>query len=352
MNRLLSLGLASLVTLSALAAPPAREREEGKQRESERRNEGKQHDDGDRDRGRGDWRGDRDGGGVIVVGQPYPYPGPYPYPDSYPGPKVFRASSVVFERDGTLWESFVNGGLPQTVLGVPPAGAREPARSPVWGRLAFVTPQDGVGVVRWITAEGRKPKTVTSPRWGRASQPTWSPDDKRIAFVSDRDGSDEIYLVGENGGKVRRLTNNPARDSHPAFASDGRTVYFVSDRDGEPALYRQRIDKNDAERVQGVPRGAVLDVATARNNPALVVTVETREAGRQLFLVVPDSTSSPRQLGDGKSDDDYPVQSPDGSKVAFRSKRDGVRGIWLWDRAADRIKRLTDGPDDSRPALW
>ena len=346
MKRFLSLGFVSLIALSALAAPPAREREEGKQKESERRHEEKSRDDGDR------WRGDRDGGGVIIVGQPYPYPVPYPYPDSYPGPKVFRASSVAFERDGTLWESFVNGGLPQPVLGVPPAGAREPARSPVWGRLAFVTPLDGVGAIRWITAEGRKPKTVTSPKWGRASQPTWSPDDKRIAFVSDRDGSDEIYLVGESGGKVRRLTNNAARDVRPAFSSDGRSVYFVSDRDGEPSLYRQRIDRSDAERVQGVPRGTVLDVATARNNPALVVTVETKEAGRQLFLVVPDSASPARQLGDGKSDDDYPVQSPDGSKVAFRSKRDGARGIWLWDRAADRFKRLTEGEGDSRPALW
>ena len=33
---------------------------------------------------------------MIVVGQPYPFP----YPDAYPGPRVFRASSVVFERDG------------------------------------------------------------------------------------------------------------------------------------------------------------------------------------------------------------------------------------------------------------
>ena len=349
MKYLISLGILSALALGAIAAPPAREREETKQRENDRGGRGgedRRNDDRDH------WRNDRDLGGIVIVGQPYPYPVPYPFPGSYPGPRVFRASSVIFERDGTLWESFLSGSLPQPVLGAPPAGAREPALSPVWGRLVFVTPQDGVGVVRWITAEGRKPRTVTSPKWGRAAQPTWSPNDKKIAFVSDRDGNDEIYLVGDNGGKIRRLTNNLARDSRPAFASDGQTLYFVSDRDGAPALYRQRLNRADAERVQGVPRGAVLDVATARNSPSLIVTVETKEEGRQLFLIVPDSTSPPRQLGDGKSDDDFPVQSPDGSKVAFRSRRDGVRAIWLWDRASDRIKRLSDGPDDSRPALW
>ena len=337
-----TLTLLGLFSLSATAAPPAREREGDKQDK----------------RSGGDNRGERDhedrrrgGSDVIIVGSPYPYD-PYPYP--VPPPRFRREQSIAFERDGTLWETRLSGGLPHPVPGVPPAGASQPARSSYWGRLAFVTPQDGGDVVQWITAEGRKPKTVTSAKWGRAAQPAWSPDDKRLAFVSDRDGNDEIYLVGEKGGKPQRLTSNQARDVHPAFASDNRSVFFISDRDSAvPALFRQRLEKNagSAERVINVPPGRILDVATAPRTPAIAITVEEPDGARHLWLVVPDGKTPPRRLTDGNFRDDSPTfVPPDAATIIFSSEQNGVRSLFSW--SPEGIKRLTDGPGDAHPVVW
>ncbi len=44
---------------------------------------------------------------------------------------------------------------------------------------------------------------------GSHLEPTWDSDGERIAFISDRDDSHgEIYVIGVDGGKLLRLTDN------------------------------------------------------------------------------------------------------------------------------------------------
>ena len=57
----------------------------------------------------------------------------------------------------------------------------------------------------------------------------------KIAFVSDRDGhSKEIYVMDDDGGNPRRLTNSPEDEWHPSWSPDGkRIVYSSGDGDWE-----------------------------------------------------------------------------------------------------------------------
>jgi dipeptidyl aminopeptidase/acylaminoacyl peptidase len=64
----------------------------------------------------------------------------------------------------------------------------------------------------------------------------FSPDGKSVVFTvteySLQDGkqNSEIYLMDADGGKLHRMTNNPAADGHPQWSPDGKWILFVSSR--------------------------------------------------------------------------------------------------------------------------
>ncbi len=78
----------------------------------------------------------------------------------------------------------------------------------------------------------------------------WSPDGRRIGFEAAVDGNTDVYLVGADGGHLRRLTDEPSVDGVPAWSNDGQWIYFASTRGGAiPDVWRVRPDGGEAIRV-------------------------------------------------------------------------------------------------------
>ena len=65
----------------------------------------------------------------------------------------------------------------------------------------------------------------------------WLPDGTKITFFTDFEGNMEIYVMDEDGGNIKNITNNPAMDAEASWSPDGKNMVFVSDRSGNHDIY-------------------------------------------------------------------------------------------------------------------
>ncbi len=198
-----------------------------------------------------------------------------------------------------------------------------------------------VWMVSW---DGTRTLRLTSSPEGEGS-PRWSPDNRYLAFVSGRYESKggQIWLLDRAGGEAVRLTNLKGGVADYAWSPDGTRIAVVS-RDPDP--------------------DAAADSAAARAPRPIVVDRYRFKRDRDGYLehrrshihLVDVPGGKTVQVTSGDYDDSTPRWSPDGTRLAFVSSREGEpdrennSDIYVVDaREGASPTRLTrwHGPDDT-----
>ena len=208
-----------------------------------------------------------------------------------------------------------------------PADEYLPLWSPDGTRITFGRCMGTCDVVV-INADGSGETVVTNDGFPGA----WSPDGNRIAFGR----SDGIFVVNVDGSGLVRVAD-------PQFVTgwspDGRQLLLGNDGDGDFEIFALNLDgsgvtqltNNSANDGSGrwSPDGTRIAFSSNRDGPDLDI------------FVMRANGDSVKQLTQNGVGDDSPGWSPDGTRIAFNSDRDGDEEIYAMNADGSGLTQLT-----------
>jgi tricorn protease len=202
--------------------------------------------------------------------------------------------------------------------------------------------------------QGQNVRRLTSDI-GVESSPAFSPDGSLIAFSGQYDGNTDVYVIPASGGIPKRLTWHPVGDLVQGFTPDGKSVVFVTSRDQPVRSYAS---------LYAVPTGGGLEVKLPvpyagraafspdgrfiAYNPFGDVFLQWKHYRGGTFSRVwifnnADQSVEKVPQPEGRSNDSGPMWV--GSKVYFRSDRNGEFNLFSYDPATKEVKQLTSYKD-------
>jgi Tol biopolymer transport system component len=241
--------------------------------------------------------------------------------------------------------------------------SREPPAGPVAavdnGLIAFVSQVPGDLYVGGTQSEifavaptGTMRTRLTVDAEAFDEDPVWSPDGTRIAFVKVGDlTAPGIYVMNADGFGPRRILEDVTGPSSPSWSPDGAEIVF------ESGLGQEGAGNGDRDIF-------ILEVATGRvtrltDHPARdeypvlspdgsrIAFTRQRQDDADIYVMNGDG-SGVTQATSGEGVDLRPAWSPDGTRIAF--ERDGDIYVMTVDGSA--ITRLTEGPSEDRDPAW
>lgn len=143
---------------------------------------------------------------------------------------------------------------------------------------------------------------------------SWSPDSRWIAFSCNTEGNYDVYKISVPSRELVRLTSDKRKEVFPTWTHDSKKVLFV--RSDERAVDHE--------------------------------IIEISHTGQDSRVVISESD----YFDEGGEALGYPLVSPDGKTVLFRSWRSGWINYWAVPLAGGSPRQIAPEEADQNDARW
>ncbi len=185
---------------------------------------------------------------------------------------------------------------------------------------------------------------------------------QQFLYVTYKSGQPRIILASLRDSSSGKLTSLRGNQLLPSVNRQSDAVAFISDVTGNPDLFLQPFDR--VQGALGKPRqiftakGATQGSPTFSPNGQQVAFVSNKAGSAKIYLLnIPEAGTRRKDvktslLHKKTRNGTAPVWSPDGTKIAFSSRVDGVRQIWVFDFTQGEEWQLTKGPKHKENPSW
>jgi Tol biopolymer transport system component len=178
--------------------------------------------------------------------------------------------------------------------------------------------------------------------------PAWSPDGRVLALTHSRAHRFHLVRMAADGTGLTPLTlpeGDPAFE--PAWSPGGSQIAFVHDAlagtDGQLRIHVMNADGSDAHQVVEPAQRPSQDEHPAWSpDGSRLAFTSTRDGNAELYLCDLAADGRLRRLTNDSSVDSHPSWSPNGSQLTFCSSRFGNMEICLMAADGSGVRRLTD----------